>query len=611
MDPKGQEASDIADKLFSELEKGNVNSSTNFDNRESRLLASLYEKYTEIVESSLLSTAELKKFKKVISSVYWAIRETAGPIYEMVELDAMPTKKIYSMDKIIAKFRETDLPSHSEIIPKLLELRKQYPYVTYSMMQRGKLLEQTDKNYQDFMSTVESIEPYPIARKERKEQKKRIERLALAVSIIVGLGEGLVGLAFTLSVGFALPLVLVMGTAAAISNFFLFRSACVDILKDLYFGTVLKNKDGSELSKAAKLFTSTMLIFCLGAAGSLGFLALSSGIAAFSLFVTNPIAVYALAGVVAAVTTVALFSLFAHIVLGWMRNGAFNGLSDWYAQYRKNFSESQVLSFLQTAQFLLRMPFQGLYDAMGAAFSHIKQAIREAKHAKDYDSLSLAGRTGFWALCAFQAIRRLLCYGTAISAAVLVNIATTGIFFGQFVQLVSHWGMALSSAKSLAYSIVVAAGSPLNIVFYTKGSAAFSKILWYPEKIYAYLQNTLTSILSAVSAGNSVFCWHQISSFFSVMAGTALVGLNAGTQFLGGYSPAAVTALSSVGLPAAQTLTPVIGGAMAGGSFGPSIGEMYGSVWAQGCTQNRAHEQKKKERLDAPTEGGRVALLTG
>lgn len=175
-------------------------------------------------------------------------------------------------------------------------------------------------------TTIASIAPKktttPEIRTKRKLHKSRINKFSLVISLIVGLGEGLMAAVFASTLLVAWPFVLVLlavGIPAALCNYFLFRGASFSVLKEIRF----KKLSDSPLTRRLKNFST---LFSSAAGLSYGFISFSTALMAFghllfgltmiAALATPPVALIILAAVVAVVTTIAIATLYDHSIRG-------------------------------------------------------------------------------------------------------------------------------------------------------------------------------------------------------------------------------------------------------------------------------------------------------
>ncbi len=273
----------------------------------------------------------------------------------------------------------------------------------------------------------------------RKNKKHALNMISILVSVIVALGQGLVAAVFMTP---ALPLILallIFGIAAFCCNFFLFRRSSFSVLQDLYFGKIWKKEDGNMLSKKEKSLVAFSLIFSTTAALSVGFLSFGSAISAFKLLSialvgvgANPIGIFAIAGLIAVTTTIALFTIFTHITVSFIRKGGLQKLKHLLPNITRN-----IIKFYQCdnwADLTLAKKIQ-----------HI---------------ISKAAKT------LFHAVFFLL----SVAAIIAVNVAAMGVFYHSSATIfctIFSLGSNLSSA--LAYAIA-GMGTVMEAIFYAEGT---------------------------------------------------------------------------------------------------------------------------------------------
>eukprot|EP01059_Diplonema_ambulator_P024791 TRINITY_DN4121_c0_g1_i1.p1 TRINITY_DN4121_c0_g1~~TRINITY_DN4121_c0_g1_i1.p1 ORF type:complete len:688 (+),score=-101.55 TRINITY_DN4121_c0_g1_i1:305-2368(+) len=530
----------------------------------------------------------LKEFKKLVGNATRKYTEIHGSevgekqilnlnkLALLLEAEVEKTEKTSVIDLYLVDDSNKEAGRLKALLAAITALRNERstPYITKStlltLLKEKKITDETLQWFsENILLSATTKEEQEKTREQRKKNKDLIFKGALAISAIVALGEGLVGFAFALSASLSLPVVIFIGAAATFSNFYLFNKSCVEILKDIYSGKLLKNPDGTSLSLRAKIFSVGMLTFCAGTAAALGFLALDSGFTAFSLFITNPIAAYAVAGVIAGITTIALFTLFAHIVVSWLRNGSFNGLAKWYDETypQKIVPGGTPLSLQQKVHFFLRLPFQALHDLLQHGWQQIVQWLAKEKHEAKYDERhALRSKAAFWGITTLKAARHFAYYALVIGGSVVINTTVSGLFWAQSVHILSRLGVALSAAQQ-ASAAIVGLGFLLNAIFYTQALQNFFKVV-YPERLGNFLAHERTVYKAA---NNPVCKAHHCNTVALRTALFILAAINGSSQYLGALTNQTASYLVS-GLfgfiPSPETAHYIAAVAAGAGSYG-------------------------------------------
>lgn len=256
------------------------------------------------------------------------------------------------------------------------------------------------------------------ARIARKKIKSKLNIVSFSVSLIVGLGEGLVAAVFaTVMWPFALALLLV-GVGGFACNYYLFRGDSFAILKDIYFGTVWKDEKGNPVSGKKKAFVYSTLIFSLSGGLCFGFLSFSSALIAFgklffgltavAAIAAPPVGLAILAGFIGIVTAVALFTVFAYITANFARKDGFRKLvqkakhiyedfgKDWQEQKTKKAQVKFIAKTILSA--FIHVVFFALAAAMSVVVILASNALFQHKtltmlHSTFHMAAQLASKT--------------------------------------------------------------------------------------------------------------------------------------------------------------------------------------------------------------------------
>lgn len=179
-----------------------------------------------------------------------------------------------------------------------------------------------------YVKKIEIDSKEALDKAKHRYRKKQLLHVANGISLVVGLGEGLVAMALG-----GLPLMLgvfVIGLPAWIVNYYLFKGAAFSTLKQIVLGGLYKTEDGQRIPESQRWKITATLFSSFTAATCFGFLSFGSGLQAFgSLFFglsavaaigAPPIGLIVLAAGVATVTTVALTTLFYCSMADFIKN---------------------------------------------------------------------------------------------------------------------------------------------------------------------------------------------------------------------------------------------------------------------------------------------------
>ncbi len=317
-------------QLASKLEKLSV----------SELIDTLFIEFGVLASVAGTDKAQAKSLQKLKKLIH------ALAILSQVDLKKPEAKRIVNLTKLLARRDNNSKEA------KALKIKLAFNHTEEEGKKEGKKLtdleklivqdsqalepflnkvsdEEKEKLTQEY-AVVSNIEPITgkdtitgkDKRTERKKIKSRINKFSLVISLIVGLGEGLMAAVFASSLLAAWPFVLVLlavGIPAALCNYFLFRGASFSVLKEIRF----KKLSDSPLTRKLKNFST---LFSSAAGLSYGFISFSTALMAFGHLLfgltmiaalsTPPVALIILAAVVAVVTTIAIATLYDHTIRG-------------------------------------------------------------------------------------------------------------------------------------------------------------------------------------------------------------------------------------------------------------------------------------------------------
>ena len=514
----------------------------------------------ECLEDHLSS---LKKLKKLIHE-FSRINGSEGRLFNLKKLEIQFKDEKKALGEKIAEDG-----SNTEATNKLLDVNKGLFLVKQLQNKTVK-----DKNRKDDKKAFKryyahiSDEDFKIlfpkqgnaeaykALREKQRRKRRREKLVLdvvsfTISVILGVGEGIVA-AFLLSAALPiLPLVIIVGVAAVLGNYYLIRGDSFKILKDFYYGKIWKREDGTKLSKKEIAFVVGSLAFSFGAGCAFGFLSFGSGMIAFTAIFaaigisTGPIGIMIVAGIIAVVTAGALFFIFTHMTVTWIRTGGPERLKNKILNSRKNF-----INFCRP-------------DTDDPLWYNNSNIFKKAWYIAKKMSIVLG---------------TVLVVAIAVAAVVLVNVATIGQF-KNFSVSIFHGTMGLTMGLSniLSYGLIVGLGGVVTSIFYGKGvltvldiGVGMAKSTWnairHPIRTYKELKADWRSVKS-----NPIRLIHGVATLLKRAVVYLCVALNAFGQGNGvRHNPTALAWVHGVTrLPTgiASRLNQLV---MSGGSFGPN-----------------------------------------
>ncbi|OGT25249.1 MAG: hypothetical protein A3I77_05375 [Gammaproteobacteria bacterium RIFCSPLOWO2_02_FULL_42_14] len=229
-----------------------------------------------------------------------------------------------------------------EKLNSLHTLLKQDRDALFPFIEENNSTEENKKKYRlrQLYAVVRGIAPITSAEKrmERKATKARINQLSFGISLIVGLGEGLIAAVYAAAAWPFFIALLVVGLPAAICNYYLFRGDSFSVMKEIWYGKVSDTPATRTLKNISTVFSAMAGI-------SYGFLSFGSALAAFghvffgltmaAAIATPPGALIVIAAVVAVVTAVALTTLYDYMIRRFIDGGGVAKLK----QMKKDFIE--------------------------------------------------------------------------------------------------------------------------------------------------------------------------------------------------------------------------------------------------------------------------------
>ena len=330
-----------------------------------KFLDELYAVFSRIAEivphKAPENTTQEEDDEKAIEAKQSALKKLKKQIHFFAELNGVDLKnnastRIVNFQKLRERF-ERDQVRLQELY-RLEEMTKKDNIELSSLIQRMKedrrLLKNLNVTHKNLLldetlqkdvikkryAVVDNITPIttPEYRAHRKKIKSRMNTASFVISLIVGLGEGLIAAVFMMTILPALPALLLFGLPGFTCNYYLFRGASYSVMKEIYFG----QSSDTALTKQCKKI-STLCSFAAGI--SFGFLSFGSatvGIGHILLMlgigaaIATPVGL-AVAAVIAIVTAVAFGFLFDCSIRKMMGNDVAKKIQDVKESVKKFF----------------------------------------------------------------------------------------------------------------------------------------------------------------------------------------------------------------------------------------------------------------------------------
>ncbi|MCX7121513.1 MAG: hypothetical protein NTZ67_07065 [Gammaproteobacteria bacterium] len=312
---------------------------------------------------------------------------------------------------------------------------------------------------------VDGLEPVTDEeyRTTRKKQKGRINKFSFAISLIVGIGEGLIAATFVAATWPFLIAVLAVGIPAAICNYVLLRNDSYSVIKEIWFGKSTDTPRQKTIKTIGSIFS--------GAAGlSYGFLSFGSalvtlghlifGLSVAAALATPPIALIVLSSVVAVVTAIAIATLYDFMLRKWVDEG----FTDKLIKIKDDF-----IDFFRP----------------------------ENEH---WDNLTPAEKRKHVFFKVIDTLVHVVFLAVALVIATFVTIATTLLFKHKATTIFSTtFGLAHAAAEKVSLSITIAMGALINSLFYIRSAT--------------YMVNVVKKTVLAII--HPVDTWNKIKASFS------------------------------------------------------------------------------------------------
>jgi hypothetical protein len=324
--------------------------------------------------------------------------------------------------------------------------------------------------------SIKKIEPEDMDLHEKiriKKKKTLLRNIAIAVAVVVGIGEALVAATLIgLPLAVAIP---VIGIPALIINFILFKKHFYDTIKQIALGRLYTDSSGNHMSRQKKIAVNITLISTIACGISFGILAFSSALSAFGPLIFGlttaaslacpPVALILLAGFIAIITAIALTTLFYSSITNFIKHN--HHIKAW------NY---------------LRETFKQLLDG----------------------DVSLAKR-----ILVFSA-KVLL----ALALAALTVLAITsgfGLFYAKSVEIFAKFGHMAAQTATIVGAIATAMATPVNMFFSALATQQAQR--WINDMCVKLVQ-AVKSFFSSSQHGT-----HSISRFASLYTNLSKIKL--------------------------------------------------------------------------------------
>lgn len=459
------------------------------------------EEKEQLIATKTAQEKELKKLKKLIHAFARLLE------YDLEEEENF---KIINLEKVLARYRknliemdELNKPDYEKSLPEI----QNQTAIKFQLSQDLCILQKfhyINKNDTSLINEADKINPSapfirqkyavttlpidPISddnqRAQRKKVKSRLNKFSFAVSLIVGLGEGLIGTVFMLGSFSFLPALLLVGIPAALCNYFLFRNDSFSVMKEICFG---KSNDSKRIKNMKNIST----IFSAGAGIAYGFLSFSSatvgfghlifGLTATAAIATPPFALIIIASVIAIVTAIAITTLYDYMIRKWINDD----MGEKIKQTKEN-----VINFF-------------------------KKPCSEYDH---WSELKLSKKCQ----CIAKKTVKLLFLTVMLAGCITISVVTLGLFSHKaFIIFHKSFDLASSISNKLSLALIAVAAAT-NSLFYSRGVVRalnlVKKVVTSPAKIIHstvnlvknfYKQNMhqrVATVFSAVKRGILLAC---------------------------------------------------------------------------------------------------------
>lgn len=392
-----------------------------------------------------------------------------------------------------------------------------------------------------------SLNPRIEGKHEREKELNRLKKKqfrisSLAISLVVGLGEGMVAAVFAkgammtlFGLGFAatIPIIAIPGF---IVNLCLFYGSAVTTMKDLFMGRIYYDENGNYVSPTMRKAINTTLFLSVFSGLCFGALSFQSGTLAWAALLGASAAsggIVALAAIVAVVTTVALTCLYYVCAAKLLKNNTLSKIKDFFKE-----------------------TFTNVY-----AYDCAKDGGKDWTMWQD---LSVFDKGLFY----LKKTLGFMLNAVAVSAAIAVSFVFTGASFGMFANQAG--GLVISAFKASAYTakmvgyVTSAIGGILNTVFQVNsvtlfctmlGKAALAatllpfstlgfagKLIFSPKKTISQVKSTFKSIFNGHNKSNIITKTCRFIYRF-ILVGCTLI--NGAAQGMSGDNRTSIHAVSA------------------------------------------------------------------
>lgn len=501
-------------------------------------------------EENLAKLTELEKYAELLVLAGYIEKEDKKKSFKDVELTERARAKLYFTEQVkLLNFVCTEFQRLKKQLAQDNAVLSLYDYTNDK---------EENKKKQKYAAIKTSIEPIcdEPARINRKTVKSRINKFSLAVSLIVGVGEGLIAAVFIMGTLPFLPALLVIGIPAGICNYFLFRNDSFSVLKEIWFG---KSTD-TPRTKIMKAFST---LFSAGAGAAYGFLSFGSatigighlffGLSAAAAMAAPPVGLIVIAAIVAVVTAIALTTLYDYMIRKWIDEGIIDDLKK---------TKNNIIDFFKKPN-LENKTWKDLTPA-----ETCKQVAKKAA--------------------------QLLFLAVVAAACVTISVVTLGLFSHKAIMIFhKSFGIATAIADKCAVGLSIM-GAAVNSLFYSRGVVralnVVKNVVTAPVKLYNAAKDKWTDFKKSNTMQKVETIFNGIARFllFGCVFANSVMGQGLGM----GKSHTAQAIVkndlfqNTVSQSAAQDFISVIGSMGSGGPNGIAVVKATQSVTPISNSQN-------------------------
>lgn len=339
--------------------------------------------------------------------------------------DDISENDLKTLKKLIHAFAEKN-----NFDKKLFNLRKLYQQHLDDEAVAQKLKDNAQRKYAYIDNLTNEITQKKLS---DRTKKKWLNRITIAVTTIVALGEGLVAAVFF---GWLLiPSILIIGTAGFAVSYFLFKEDCYTTLKEYFVKGIFKDQYGQDISFFKKCAITGTIIFTTAGAAIYSIFAFSSTFVAMTgllgaASIVFPPAAFALAALVAGTLVVSFSLLFYRIMADFIKNNRIMELGN----YLKN------------------------------------TFIKVWEKPEKWNEMSTGQKASHYAQVAAGVIFRGAMGALTLGMCTILTVASIGLAYNQAVAFMKQ--MPFFTAKAIEYVSkigVYALATPINSFFYSSG----------------------------------------------------------------------------------------------------------------------------------------------